>query len=388
MAAPTSSNEVTVGQLSKVLVGSDGNGGMWKKVKDLAGTKSDTTHTHSVKINGSTKTIAASGGTAVDLGTYLTSHQTIKQDGITGATVNRFGTCSTAAGTAAKTVSITSGTFSLEAGATVAVNFSNANTASTPTLAVGSTAAKNIFVNGAQITTSAAAYGLLKGTVIFIYDGTQYHLIGNYYNSTYNFSGTTFYSGNQSNAEHNADNIVKNGNYYYSSNGPSTTLGADSANDGAIYAQSYSDDWVGQIAQDYRTGNLFVRGKKNKVWQSWLRIPTAAAQSVGNSTTPVYMAATGKLTALSYTIATSVPSGAVFTDTKVTQTDTDTSTSGQFRLLMSGTADDTTRTEGARKSTYAWFSPSSQTLGSQKFSVAGGCTLQYNSTTQSLDFVF
>jgi hypothetical protein len=192
MAAPTSSNEVTVGQLSKVLVGSDGNGGMWKKVKDLAGTKSGTTHTHSVKINGSTKTIAASGGEAVDLGTYLTSHQTIKQDGITGATVNRFGTCSTAAGTAAKTVSITSGTFSLEAGATVAVKFSNANTASTPTLAVGSTAAKNIFVNGAQITTSAAEYGLLKGTVIFIYDGTQYHLIGNYYfTDTKNTAGST-----------------------------------------------------------------------------------------------------------------------------------------------------------------------------------------------------
>lgn len=32
--------------------------------------KSSTSHTHSVSINGSTKTIAASGGTAVDLGTY------------------------------------------------------------------------------------------------------------------------------------------------------------------------------------------------------------------------------------------------------------------------------------------------------------------------------
>lgn len=32
--------------------------------------KSSTTHTHSVSINGSTKTIAATGGTAVDLGTY------------------------------------------------------------------------------------------------------------------------------------------------------------------------------------------------------------------------------------------------------------------------------------------------------------------------------
>lgn len=39
--------------------------------------KSATSHTHSVKINGVTKTIAASGGTAVDLGTYLTSHQSL-----------------------------------------------------------------------------------------------------------------------------------------------------------------------------------------------------------------------------------------------------------------------------------------------------------------------
>ena len=42
--------------------------------QDISG-KSNTSHTHSVKINGVTKTIAASGGTAVDLGTYLTSHQ-------------------------------------------------------------------------------------------------------------------------------------------------------------------------------------------------------------------------------------------------------------------------------------------------------------------------
>lgn len=39
--------------------------------------KSSTSHTHSVKINGATKTIAATGDTAVDLGTYLTSHQSV-----------------------------------------------------------------------------------------------------------------------------------------------------------------------------------------------------------------------------------------------------------------------------------------------------------------------
>jgi len=88
---------------------------------------------------------------------------------------------------------------------------------------------------------------------------------------TYNFDGTTFYSGNESNAEHNANNAVKNGHYYYSSGGPSTDLGA-STGDGALYVQSYSDSWVGQIAQDYRNGRLFVRGKNSGTWQSWVRI--------------------------------------------------------------------------------------------------------------------
>lgn len=48
------------------------------QVDSIASGKSSTTHTHSVKINGVTKTIAATGGTAVDLGTYLTSHQSLE----------------------------------------------------------------------------------------------------------------------------------------------------------------------------------------------------------------------------------------------------------------------------------------------------------------------
>lgn len=47
------------------------------KSADAAKTYASINHTHSVKINGTTKTIAASGGTAVDLGTYLTSHQSL-----------------------------------------------------------------------------------------------------------------------------------------------------------------------------------------------------------------------------------------------------------------------------------------------------------------------
>lgn len=49
------------------------------QVDSIANGKSSTSHTHSVIINGVTKTIAASGGTAVNLGTYLTSHQSLTE---------------------------------------------------------------------------------------------------------------------------------------------------------------------------------------------------------------------------------------------------------------------------------------------------------------------
>lgn len=49
------------------------------QVDSIANGKSSTSHTHSVIINGVTKTIAASGGAAVNLGTYLTSHQSLEE---------------------------------------------------------------------------------------------------------------------------------------------------------------------------------------------------------------------------------------------------------------------------------------------------------------------
>lgn len=79
--------------------------------------------------------------------------------------------------------------------------------------------------------------------------------------------------GDCANGEHNANSIKSNGLWYYTSNGPATTLGA-STNDGALYSQAYSTSWVSQIAQDYRNGNLFVRGLNNGTWSTWKAIPT------------------------------------------------------------------------------------------------------------------
>lgn len=82
-----------------------------------------------------------------------------------------------------------------------------------------------------------------------------------------------FHIGNSSVGERNCNNITYNTVGYYQSNGPSG-LG-ESATDGSIYAQAYNSSWVSQIAQDYRNGNLFIRGKNNGTWQSWKAVLTS-----------------------------------------------------------------------------------------------------------------
>ena len=121
--------------------------------------------------------------------TFLTSHQTIKQDGITGATINRYGVCDTAATTSAKTVSITSGTFpTLDAnanGTRISVKFTYANTTPSPTLNVNSKGAKNIYYQGSRIGTGIPKT-LLRGICDFIYDNDSgWHLVGNNNDSVY-----------------------------------------------------------------------------------------------------------------------------------------------------------------------------------------------------------
>lgn len=99
---------------------------------------------------------------------------------------NRFnyGTCSTAAGTAAKTVACSG--FSLATGAEITVKFTVTNTASGPTLNVNSTGAKPIYYNGAAI---SAGYLKANKTYSFRYNGTQYDLVGDVdTNTTYSLS--------------------------------------------------------------------------------------------------------------------------------------------------------------------------------------------------------
>lgn len=85
----------------------------------------------------------------------------------------KYGVCSTAAGTAAKAVTI-NGITSLVTGLTIAVKFSNNNTAASPTLQVNSLTAKPIYQHGTTPAgTDDATTGWYAGAVVILaYDGT------------------------------------------------------------------------------------------------------------------------------------------------------------------------------------------------------------------------
>jgi phage minor structural protein len=77
----------------------------------------------------------------------------------------------TAAATAAKTATLVSGTIALKAGVTVAVRFTYANTAASPTLNINSTGAKAVYTQGVRY-----AYWSAGATVIFTYDGSYWRV--------------------------------------------------------------------------------------------------------------------------------------------------------------------------------------------------------------------
>lgn len=105
-----------------------------------------------------------------------TSGYTLIGNGATAAPIWQaptYATCSTAAATTNKVVTVTN--FKLVTGAEITVKFTVTNTASSPTLNVSSTGAKAIYYRGAAI---SAGYLAANRTYTFRYNGTQYELVG------------------------------------------------------------------------------------------------------------------------------------------------------------------------------------------------------------------
>lgn len=156
----------------------------------------------------------------------------------------------------------------------------------------------------------------------------------------------------------------------------------------------YNDIWIYKSATS--TWNIYVR--KNENWSSifvkdcylyggytltWkmtnASLPSGATQaSYGGNVNYANSAGTASNSNAcnGYTLGKSVPSNAVFTDTNNAVTQNNTGNDGNYyRILYSVTADDTTRTEGARKGRLL-FKPSDVTLqgndGSQRFLIGNG----------------
>jgi len=154
--------------------------------------------------------------------------------------VVRYGVCdSTSGNDKVVTLSGTSG-FTLEAGSTVYVKFTYGNTKANPTLNVNSTGAKTIAHYG--VTTEVAALPLKPGHVYgFVYDGSNYELIGEYdTNTTYNFNGTYNASSNPAATVKTVTNAIEALDVTAIEGAKSKTITSISETDGKISA-TYED---------------------------------------------------------------------------------------------------------------------------------------------------
>lgn len=113
-----------------------------------------------------------SGGSA-PVTWYVAYSTTFDMTNISDATTGKmmYATSGTAPATAAKVATLAAGTLILQAGVSVAVRFTYANTAVSPTLNVGGTGAKPIYTQGVRY-----AYWTAGATVTFAYDGANWRV--------------------------------------------------------------------------------------------------------------------------------------------------------------------------------------------------------------------
>ena len=190
-------------------------------------------------------------------------------------------------------------------------------------------------------------------------------------------------NGSRNIGEHNADLCTADGFYYGSSNMPATSLGwteRTDGNDGALFVQAYNTTWVGQIAQDYRTGNLFTRGKNNGTFTSWKRIPYLTVKNKGGTTTPVYVDANGEIQSCTAYSSATVGTATNSTNSMVSQANT-------TKLYLVG-AENYGSQQALKTDTGIYATATSGQLHATTFDVNSKCTLEFNTTTNALDFVF
>ena len=235
--------------------------------------------------------------------------------GLVGSTL--YGTCSTGASTAAKVV--TCADFDqLLIGVTIHVKFTNSNTASTPTLNVNSTGAKNIYKYGTTKPGTTAATSWYAGSVVsFTYDGSYWQM-----------------------NDHIDDTNTQ-------------TVSSVAGKTGAVTLTN-SDVGLGNV------GNFKA-------------VSTVASQGLTSTEQSNARANIGAGTS-NLTIGTT-SSTAMAGNTNVNKvTQTESTTDAEYEVVFAGSTGTTTTTEGVGKSQYFKFNPSKQafTLGNRVYASTVG----------------
>ncbi len=180
-----------------------------------------------------------------------------------------YGTCDTAAGTAAKVASLAAGSLSLKAGATVAVKFTYANTASSPTLNIAGTGAKAMYIQGVR-----DVYWNAGATVSFTYDGTNWRV-----------SSEPVYASSAIIGNPSGFNIYMDGSIIYMRNG-TTVLAAFSASNTRIGLVS-NDATLDLCGDHVKLGTYVADGiPYNYLRSKSMRIGSKAPNEAGASSSP------------------------------------------------------------------------------------------------------
>lgn len=234
-----------------------------------------------------------------------------------------YAVCSTAAGTAAKTVTISG--FRLFTGSVAYIKFAVKNTAANPTLNISSTGAKAIQYQGAAISSS---YLNANRTYAFVYDGSVYQLIGDINTDTkYSvFTGATtsaagktglvpapaagyssrFLRGDgtwvseTSLCYHGQLSIPSNANlndyttpgwYYCPSNATVGTLSNCPASR-AFSLRVYTHAGTNQVLTTYIPSDdlrIYIRNYYNNEWSDWYRIYTQVDMPLASTTSAGFL---------------------------------------------------------------------------------------------------
>lgn len=268
-----------------------------------------------------------------------------------------YGTCSTAAATVAKVATIQdSQAFTLIAGTTVHIYFTYSNTAASPTLNVNSTGALPIYKYGTTVPGNTAATSWAAGAIVSF---------------TYN---TTARSAGCWTMNDHIDDTDSNTNTWRGVSVNGTALLGTGTNTGSVNFKSGTNTTVSGSGNDITINATDTDTKVTSVGNHYAPAEdtTAVLSADASSSTAATWNSTSLVTGVNikrdakgHVVGVTVDSIKMpanpNSNNAVTQTATDTA-NANYRVLFSATADDTTRTEGARKDKDLTYNPSTGQL--------------------------